>query len=221
MWETDCIGKGEGREAGRKCRAGGRVTVRGGQPLLGRGGELRIPRWDTGVREGEQESRGCRRVGTWDRDSRESRGYEDTWTGHLEAIQMELGGGGGGWVQKLELQALSQLGSTLDGHQADLLLHLGIHSERGTAPPLREHTFTKGGLLCVSYERSGETGSIRCLGSESQTTPAVWDGAHIPAVPQASHTAPGAQEALAKQPALLTCEKEPLQSLQGGFWVFC
>lgn len=130
-------------------------------------------------------------------------------------------GGGGGWVQKLEFQALSQLGSTLDGHQADLLLHLGIHSERGTAPPPREHTFTKGGLLCISYERSGETGSVRCLGSESQTTPAVWDGAHIPAVPQASHMAPGAQEALAKQPALLTCEKEPLQSLQGFFWVFC
>lgn len=65
--------------------------------MLGRGGELRIQRGDTRVREGKQESRGCGRVGTWDRDSRESRGYEDTWTGHLEAIQMELEGGGAGY----------------------------------------------------------------------------------------------------------------------------
>lgn len=53
VWETDCTAGARAGRPGRECRARGRVTVRGGQPLLGRGGELRIRRWDTGVREGE------------------------------------------------------------------------------------------------------------------------------------------------------------------------
>lgn len=63
--------------------------MRGGQPFLDRGGELKIQQGDRVMREGEQESRGCRvcgpmscwMVGTWDRDRRE----KQEMRGHLDS----------------------------------------------------------------------------------------------------------------------------------------